>query len=81
MSTNKGQRVDLGLAISGATLRPGQTRSLLEIAAYCDCSIENISYIERNALRKLRHPARIRQLAEAAGVNPTAPHPALPTRR
>ena len=46
--------VDLGLAISGATLAPGQTRSLREIAAFCDCHYNNIEQIEKTALKKIR---------------------------
>ena len=47
--------VDLGLAISGALLAPGKTRSLREIAAFCDCHYNNIEQIEKTALKKLRH--------------------------
>jgi hypothetical protein len=47
--------VDLGLAISGATLPPGKTRNCTEIAAYCGCSKQNIEQLENKALRKLRH--------------------------
>ena len=46
---------DLGLAISGALLAPGQTRSINELAAFCGCSKQNIQQIEKRALRKLRH--------------------------
>jgi len=47
-------RIDLGLAISGATLRRGQCRSLSEIAAYCDCSYQFIHMTEQRALDKMR---------------------------
>jgi len=47
--------VDLGLAISGATLLPGERRSLREIAAFCGCHHNNIFAIEARALRKIRH--------------------------
>jgi len=53
-TTPKGVRIDLGLAISGATLLPGQQRSLVELAAYCDCSKQMIHIIEKQALRKIR---------------------------
>jgi len=53
------QRIDLGLAISGATMMPGQVRSHEEIAAFCDCSRERIFQIEKQAMRKLRHRLRI----------------------
>jgi hypothetical protein len=46
---------DLGLAISGATLQPGKTRTSVEIAAFCGCSKQNIQQIEKRALRKLRN--------------------------
>ena len=58
---------NLGLAISGATLQPGEHRSLREIAAYCQAAIEEmagvedshyswqaISQMEQKALKKLR---------------------------
>lgn len=50
--TNK--KIDLGLAISGATLPPGQCRQLREIAAFCGCTDEAIAWIERRALKKIR---------------------------
>lgn len=50
----KGRQIDLGLAISGATLPPGQTRQLPEIATFCGCSKQMISTIEQSALRKIR---------------------------
>lgn len=50
----KKQRLLLGLAVSALSLRPGQTRSLAEIAAFCDCSKGTILFIEQKALRKLR---------------------------
>jgi hypothetical protein len=48
-------RVNLGLAIAGATLQPGQSRTLREIAAYCGCSMQAVQEIERTAMRKLRN--------------------------
>ena len=53
-TTPKGIQIDLGLAISGATLAPGQHRTCPEIAAYCNCSKQMIHYIEKQALRKIR---------------------------
>lgn len=55
--------IDLGLAISGATLGPGESRSLREIAAFCGCSWQWIYLIEKRALKKLRHPARLKTLS------------------
>lgn len=50
----KKQRLLLGLAVSALSLRPGQTRSLGELAAYCECSKGTILWIEQQALRKVR---------------------------
>jgi len=46
--------VDLGLAISGALLPPGQRRTCVEIAAFAGCSKQNIEQLENRALKKLR---------------------------
>jgi hypothetical protein len=54
MSRARIQRTDLGLAISGATLAPGKTRTLDEIAAYCDVTKEAVRAMEVRALQKLR---------------------------
>lgn len=48
------RRIDLGLAISGLTLRFGETRTLEEIAAYCGCSRQGVALIEKRALQKVR---------------------------
>jgi hypothetical protein len=50
---------DLGLAISGATLASGDTRSLRDIAAFCSAAGAKVSWqaiwhIEQRAFRKLR---------------------------
>lgn len=50
----KGKAIDLGLAISGALLPPGQRRDLPEIAAYAGCSKQMIHIIEQKALRKMK---------------------------
>jgi len=50
----KGQSIELGLAISGALLPPGQWRELPELAAWCGCSKQMIHTIEKRALRKVR---------------------------
>lgn len=47
--------VDLGLAISGALLAPGKTRTCVEIAAFAGCSKQNIEQLEKKALKKIRH--------------------------
>lgn len=48
-------RIDLGLAISGSLLGKGQTRTLEELSAFCDCTKENIRIIADTALAKLRY--------------------------
>lgn len=50
----KGREIDIGLAIAGATLPPGQMRDLTEIAAYCGCSRQLIHAIEKSAVNKIR---------------------------
>ena len=68
--------ITLGIAISGATLAPGKTRTLAEIAAFCGCTKECIRLIERSALRKLRNrilfdPARRDLFAELLSRAPS----------
>ena len=60
----KRQAIALGLAISGALLKPGQTRTHREIAAFCGCHWNMIWMIEQKALKKLRHPTRARRLTD-----------------
>lgn len=50
----KGREIDLGLAVAGALLLPGQCRELMEIAAYCGCSKQLIHTIEKQAITKIR---------------------------
>lgn len=50
--TNKS--FDLGIAIAHATTMPNQTRTFVEIAAYCDCDQSTIRKIANRAMRKLR---------------------------
>lgn len=60
-------QIDLGLAISGATLPPGKTRSHSEIAAFAGCSKQLIQKTEKTALKKLRwflEPELARQLKQ-----------------
>jgi hypothetical protein len=47
--------IALGLAVAGATLKPGETRTCTELAAYAGCTRSHISAIERKALRKIRN--------------------------
>lgn len=44
--------IDLGLAISGATLGYRKCRTQSEIAEFCGCTKQNIEQIERAALAK-----------------------------
>ena len=62
--SEKSKRIDLGLAVSGALLKPGQTRTLRELAAFCGCHWNAIHHIEQKALKKLRHSCRARLLSE-----------------
>lgn len=61
----KAERLDLGLAISRLSMQPGQTRTLEEIAAYCECTREAIRKIEKSALAKMKARLQI-ELQEAA---------------
>lgn len=45
--------INLGLAICGALLKPGQCLTQEDIAAFAGCSPQRIGEIERQALRKL----------------------------
>jgi hypothetical protein len=56
----KNADIDLGLAVSGATLKSGETRSHEDMAAFCGCSRQAIEHIERRALRKLRNKLQFR---------------------
>lgn len=51
---HKGIKIELGLAVSGATLPPGQYRDITEIAAFCECSKQLIHAIEKRAISKMR---------------------------
>jgi hypothetical protein len=46
--------IELGLAISRLSMRPGETRTAREISYFCNCSAWAISLIERRAIRKMR---------------------------
>jgi hypothetical protein len=69
----KGAIIDLGLAISGATLPPGQTREAAEIARYCGCSKQNIHVIEKRALAKVRAALAQRGITNTASMLKTEP--------
>lgn len=61
LTTNKGakgERIDLGLTLLSLRTPPGVSVSQVEIAAWCGCRKQNISYLERRALRKIRFRAR-----------------------
>ena len=62
--SEKSRRIDLGLAVSGALLKPGETRTLTQLAAFCGCSWQLMYETERKALQKLRHPSRLRHLTD-----------------
>jgi hypothetical protein len=52
--TPKGASIELGLAISGATLPQGQVRDITEISYFCDCSKQLVHAIEKRAIDKVR---------------------------
>lgn len=49
----KQRRMELGIAISGALLQPGEHRTLKEIAAFAGCSKQAIHALQNRALAKL----------------------------
>jgi hypothetical protein len=49
------EHIDLGLAISGATLRYGETRTTEEISFYCNCSRPMVDKWYHSGLKKLRN--------------------------
>lgn len=53
----KGIEIDLGLAISGATLPRGQRRDSQEMANYCNCSKQLINKILHSAIGKIKQAA------------------------
>lgn len=54
MGAEKTEQVNLGIAVAHATCRPGQVRTLREIAAFCECHWQAIYHIEQKTLQKLR---------------------------
>lgn len=50
----KKDRLLLGLAVSRLSLRPGESRTQRELAAFCGCTHGAIQFIEQKALRKVR---------------------------
>ena len=51
---SKQWRIDLGLAISAATLRPGEWRSSYVLAEFCGCSRQTLEQTEYKAILKVR---------------------------
>jgi DNA-directed RNA polymerase sigma subunit (sigma70/sigma32) len=66
-TSEKAQRIALGIAIAHATCPAGHSRSREEIAAYADVSVEAIRRIEQQALRKVRE--RVEELLREANVD------------
>jgi hypothetical protein len=64
----KGICIDLGLAIAGATLPPGQTRDTAELARYCGCTKQLIHTIEKRALAKVRATLAERGITTTASM-------------
>lgn len=56
----KFERTMLGLAVSALTLKPGQSRSQKELAAFCECSPQAIAETEHRACQKIRLALRRR---------------------
>jgi RNA polymerase primary sigma factor len=48
-------------------LRDGREHTLEEVSRYFDVTRERVRQIEAKALRKLRHPARSRELRDYLG--------------
>jgi len=61
----KGLRVELGLAVSRLSMKPGQTRTQPELAAFCGVSHAAIQHIEYRALRKVRMALEKMDITEA----------------
>jgi hypothetical protein len=57
---SKQWRIDLGLAISAATLRPGECRPAETIAEFCGCSKQAIEQTEYKAIIKVRQALKKR---------------------
>ena len=66
-SRAKTARVDLGLALLSVLRRSGEALTAHDIAAWCDCSPQTISRIERRALAKVRRRLEEMSAWEQAG--------------
>jgi len=60
----KANNIDLCLAVLSARSPKGHCWTLREIAEVCECSHQAIDLIEKSALKKLRHPSRLRLLRD-----------------
>ena len=58
------ERIDLGLAIASARRAPGERVTIEEIAAFCDCSTQNVVVMQQRALAKLAKAIRQRGLED-----------------
>lgn len=67
------QRVDLGLILLSMVQKPGEALTAADIAAWCDCTRENILRIERRALKKLRAKIRCGERTVSEELNDAAP--------
>lgn len=63
--TPESKRLDLGLAILSCLLKPRETLTRYDIAAWCGCSRSAIYQIELKALRKVRSRLAPNDLADA----------------
>lgn len=80
MSVEPNPDIDLGLAVSALSLRYGETRTQVELAAFCNCSPQRIDQIEQKALRKIRNALRdnpkyaeLREYIYKGGLNEELP--------
>lgn len=58
MNFARSREIDVGIAVSGALLPPGRTRTLAEIAAFAGTSKQCIQQIEQRAIASLRKAIR-----------------------
>jgi len=62
------ERIDLGLALLALARLPGESLTLEEIAAWCECEASTIHRIERRALAKVRARLRAKYGVDAGSL-------------
>jgi hypothetical protein len=63
---SKRDRIDLGIAILGILIKPGECLTKYDIAAFADCTKQNIDQIERSAIAKVKNALSDNQLVKKA---------------